>query len=83
MDLSVILNNTSHYTVPVKCTEGNSVYLILIGIGLTKLDAIADTFNKFSNELEEPIKSTVLKVLKVGWFVLTSKAKLYNATNLS
>lgn len=67
-DLSVILNNTSHYTVPVKCTEGNSVYLILVGIGLTKLAAIADTFNKFSNELEEPIKSTVLEGTE-SWMV--------------
>lgn len=64
----VILSNTSHYTVPVKCTEGNSVYLILVGIGLTKLAAIADTFNKFSNELEEPIKSTVLEGTE-SWMV--------------
>lgn len=67
-DVSVILNNTSHYTVPVKCTEGNSVYLILVGIGLTKLAAIADTFNKFSGELEEPIKSTVLEGTE-SWMV--------------
>lgn len=63
-----ILNNTSHYTVPVKCTEGNSVYLILVGIGMTKLAAIADTFNKFSDELEEPIKSTVLEGTE-SWMV--------------
>ena len=67
-DVSVMLNSTSHYTVPVKCTEGNSVYLILIGIGLTKLAAIADTFNKFSGELEEPIKSTVLEGTE-SWMV--------------
>ena len=64
----VILSNTSHYTVPVKCTEGSSVYLILVGIGLTKLAAIADTFNKFSDELEEPIKSTVLEGTE-SWMV--------------
>lgn len=64
----VILRNTSHYTVPVKCTEGSSVYLILIGVGLTKLAAIVDTFNKFSDELEEPIKSTVLEGTE-SWMV--------------
>lgn len=53
-------SNLAHYTVPVKCSEGNAVYAILVGLGLTKLTAVMDALNKTGNTVDSP-KSTVLQ----------------------
>lgn len=53
-------SHMAHYTVPVKCSDGNSLYVVLVGLGAAKLAAVADILNTNRDLLEEPHKSTTL-----------------------